>query len=97
MASHEGNISGIGVKELNSKSKLPPGCVTHVLCVLSLFGVSDSLQSPRLWPSRLPCPWNSPGKNTGVGYYAFLQGILPTQGSNLGLMCLLYYRQILYH
>ena len=28
---------------------------------------------------------DSPGKNTGVGYYAVLQGIFPTQGSNPGL------------
>ena len=28
---------------------------------------------------------NSPGKNTGVGCDAFLQGIFPTQGSNQGL------------
>ena len=27
-------------------------------------------------------PWNSPGKNTGVGCHALLQGIFPTQGSN---------------
>ena len=38
-------------------------------------------------------PWNSPGQNTGVGSLSLLQGILPTQGSNLGLPnC----RQILY-
>ena len=35
---------------------------------------------------------NSPGKNTGS--HALLQGVLPTQGSNPGL---LHYRQILYH
>ena len=34
-----------------------------------------------------------PGKNTGVGCYALLQGIFPTQGSNPGL---LHCRQILY-
>ena len=28
---------------------------------------------------------NSPGKNPGVDYHAFLQGIFPTQGSNPGL------------
>ena len=28
---------------------------------------------------------NSPGKNTGVGCHALLQGIFPTQGSNLAL------------
>ena len=28
---------------------------------------------------------DSPGKNTGVGCHALLQGIFPTQGSNSGL------------
>ena len=36
---------------------------------------------------------DSPGKNTGVGCHALLQGIFLTQGSNSGL---LYFRQILY-
>ena len=44
--------------------------------------------------TRLLCPWDSLGKNTGVGCHFFLQGIFPTQGSNPGL---LQYRQILYH
>ena len=38
--------------------------------------------------------WNSPGKCTGMGCHALLQGIFPTQGSNPGL---LHCRQILYH
>ena len=38
-------------------------------------------------------PWDSPGKNTGVGYHFLLQGIFQTQGSNPGL---LYWRQTLY-
>ena len=37
---------------------------------------------------------DSPGKNTGVGYHALLQGTFPTQGFNLGLP---HCRQILYH
>ena len=37
---------------------------------------------------------DSPGNNTQVGCHALLQGILPTQGSNPGL---LHYRWILYH
>ena len=36
----------------------------------------------------------SPGKKTGVGCHAHLQGIFPTRGSNPGL---LHCRQILYH
>ena len=38
-------------------------------------------------------PWNSPGKNRGVGSHFFLQGIFLIQGLNLGL---LHCRQILY-
>ena len=37
-------------------------------------------------PTRLLCPWDSPGKNTGVGCHALLQGIFPTQGLNSGLL-----------
>ena len=37
---------------------------------------------------------DSAGKNTGVGGHVLLQGILLTQGSNLGL---LHRRQFLYH
>ena len=44
-------------------------------------------------PARLLCPWNFPGKNTGVGSHSFLQGIFLTQGSNPGL---LHWQQILY-
>ena len=45
-------------------------------------------------PTRLLCPRDSPGKNTGVGGHSLLQGIFPTQGMNLGL---LHCRWILYH
>ena len=38
-----------------------------------------------LQPTRLLCPWNFPGKNTGVGSHSLLQGILLTQESNPGL------------
>ena len=34
--------------------------------------VSDSVRPQRRQPTRLPCPWDSPGKNTGVGCH-FLQ------------------------
>ena len=39
----------------------------------------DSLQPHGLWPARLLCPWDSPGKNTGVGCHFLLQGIFLTQ------------------
>ena len=52
--------------------------------------MSDSLQ-PTDEPSRLLCPWDSPGKNTETGCYYLLQGIFLTQGSNLHLLCFLHW------
>ena len=50
--------------------------------------MSDSVRPHGLQPPRLLCPWDSPGKNTGVGCCAHLQGIFPTQGSDPGLLLL---------
>ena len=54
------------------------------------------LSCPILWdpmdhslPARLLCPWDPPGKNTGVGCHALLQGNFPTQGLSLRLLRLL--------
>ena len=60
------------------------------VCVCSVASVvSDSLRPYGLWPARLLCPWDSPGKNSGVGCCALLQGIFPTQGLILQLLRLL--------
>ena len=45
-----------------------------------------------LWTVAL-CPWDFPGRNTGVGCHLLVQGIFPTQGSNPGLP---HCRRILY-
>ena len=37
-------------------------------------------------PTRILCPWNSPGKNTRVDCHFLLQGIFPTQGLNSCLL-----------
>ena len=50
--------------------------------MLSRSIVSDSLQPRELWLTRLLCPWNFSGKNTGVGCHFLLQGIFLTQGLN---------------
>ena len=51
------------------------------------------LGTHELYLARRLCLWDSPGKNSGVGCHFRLQGIFPTQESNLGL---LHCRQILY-
>ena len=50
--------------------------------------VSDSVRPHGLQPARLLCPWNSPGKNTGVGCHALYQGTFPSPGSYPYLSCL---------
>ena len=60
----------------------------HVLVSETLCDAMDC--SP---PGSSVCPWNSPGKNTGLFCHFLLQGIFPTQGLNLDL---LHWRQILY-
>ena len=62
-------------------------------CMLSHF---SRVQLYRLEPTRLLCPWDFPGKNTGVGCHGLLQGIFATQGSNLNLLQFLHCRWILY-
>ena len=51
--------------------------------------MSSSFWSHGLEPTRLLCPWDSPGKNTGVGCHALFQGIFPTQALNPRLFAFL--------
>ena len=51
-------------------------------CMISRSVMSSSLRPHGLQPARFLCPWNSPGKNTGVGCHFLLQGIFLTQGLN---------------
>ena len=60
------------------------------VCVRSVTSVvSDSLWPHGLQPARLLCPWDSLGKNTGVGCHALFQGLFPTQVLNSHLLHLL--------
>ena len=63
-----------------------------VLCVLSHSVMSNSLRPHGLWPTRLLCSWNSPGKNTGVRCNLLLQEIFLTQGWNPSLLHLLHWQ-----
>ena len=54
----------------------------------SKTGVRNPQATNWYWPvaCRLLCPWNFPGKNTGVGCHFLLQGIFQIWGSNLHLL-----------
>ena len=59
-------------------------------CACMSSAVSDSSRCHG--PIGLLCPWNCPGKNTGVGCHFLLQGILLTQGLNPCLQHLLHWQ-----
>ena len=48
--------------------------------------MSNSVRSYGLWPNKLLCPWDSPGKNTREVCHFLLQGIFLTQEWNLHLL-----------
>ena len=49
--------------------------------------MSDSVRPHRRQPSRLPLPWDSPGKSTGVGCHFLLQGIKVKSESEVAQPC----------
>ena len=50
--------------------------------------MSDSVRLQRLQPSRLPHPWDSQGKNTGVGCHFLLQCMKVKSESKVAQSCL---------
>ena len=58
--------------------------ILHCCCLVIKSHLTMGSHGPQ--PSRLLCPWDSSGKNTGVGCHFLLQGIFPTQGSNPRLL-----------
>ena len=49
--------------------------------------MSDFVQPQRWQPTRLPCPWDSPGKNTGVGCHFLLQCMKVKSESEVAQLC----------
>ena len=49
--------------------------------------MSDSVQPHRRQPSRLPRPWDSPGKNNGVGCHFLLQCMKVKSESEVAQSC----------
>ena len=54
------------------------------MCVLSCFSCVQFFATPWTLAHQLPYPWNSPGKNTGVGCHALLPEDLPNPGIEPG-------------
>jgi len=67
----------------------PPGKPYLVCCCYCYVAsvVSDSARPHRLQPTRLPRPWDSPGKNTGVGCHFLLQCMKVKSESEVAQSC----------
>ena len=61
-------------------------CCCCCCCVASVM--SDSVRPHRRQPTRLPHPWDSPGKNTGVGCHFLLQCRKVKSESEVAQSCL---------
>ena len=57
----------------------------YVCLVTSVM--SDSVRPHRRQPTRLPRPWDSPGKNTGVGCHFLLQCVKVKSESEVSQLC----------
>ena len=63
----------LGIGQLwGPKWQISHGCCCCCCCCVASV-VSDSVRPHRRQPTRLPHPWDSPGKNTGVGCHFLLQ------------------------
>ena len=59
----------------------------HCCCCSVTSVVSDSVRPHRRQHTRLPCPWDSPGKNTGVGCHFLLQRMKVKSESEVAQSC----------
>ena len=64
-----------------------PGIFMLCCCCYVTSVVSDSVRPHRRQPTRLPCPWDSPGKNTGVGCHFLLQCMKVKSESEIAQSC----------
>ena len=64
-------VISLQLNKFLKKSESSDYAINYCCSVASV--VSDSVRPHRRQPTRLPRPWDSPGKNTGVGCHFLLQ------------------------
>ena len=90
---HLGSLSiwvTIGTQILFHSVLAGEGLIFHLPCCCCSVAsvVSDSVRPHRRQPTRLPHPWDSPGKNTGVGCHFLLQCMKGKSESEVAQSCL---------
>ena len=82
----------VQVPALSEKSSPQTSALTVSYLGLHMLSHAQLFATPWTVTTRLLCPWEFPGKNTGVHCHFLLQGIFPTQGSNPQLLYLLHWQ-----
>ena len=72
-------------RKTNSKQYL--GHAVAAAAAAKSLQVSDSVRPHRRQPTRLCCPWDSPGKNIGVGCHFLLQCMKVKSKSEVSQLC----------
>ena len=87
-AEKEGKVNDFNILE-SCLFKMVDVGIFAVCCCCIASVVSDSVRPHRRQPTRLPCPWDSPGKNTGVGCHFLLQCMKVKSESEVTQSCLI--------
>ena len=86
-----GHLSAPALSTLSHASNLDWWSVSHMIihnaAAAKLLQSCLTLRSHRRQPTRLPRPWGSPGKNTGVGCHFLLQCIKMKSESEVAQLC----------
>ena len=79
-------------------NKTKPKSNLNLLLLFSRSVMADSFETPWTVAHQFLCPWDFPGKNTGVGYHFLLQGGFSWPRDQTHISCISCIgRQILYH
>ena len=86
----EKGMTCLKYKSFAAGASLEPDQVVHLLLLLykSVQLCANSVRPRRRQPTRLTRPWDSPGKNTGVGCHFLLQCIKVKSESEVAQLCL---------
>ena len=80
-------ITSICVAKFMALGEKFSSLLLYMSAAASASVVSDSVWPHRWQPTRLPRPWDSPGKNTGVGCHFLLQCMKVKSESEVAQSC----------
>ena len=70
---HKKYIILMCIGDMGDKVEYLEQCLACTAAAAKSLQSCPTLRPHRRQPTRLPCPWDSPGKNTGVGCHVLLQ------------------------